>query len=1040
MNLTQFSIERNRVSLALLAVVIVMGLTLYQGLSRDSMPPYTVRVANIISNFPGAGPERVELLVTDKIEKKAQEIPEVKTINSTSRTGLSVVTVELKFEVGPEDLQDVWDELRRKLDEIEDLPEGVVPNLNDSDVGVVYGIIVGLLSDGFSYAETEEYADDIRDAFIKLDDAAKVELGGVQEERVFVEYNNAQLAEYGITSSQLQNIIASTNIINSGGEINLQEERIILEPTGNFNEMEDLKRTMIPVGQGEVLYLEDITDVNKGYISPSKTKVLVNGKPAIALAISLKEGANIVKLGQEVDRLVEQWNNELPVGLELFRLASMDGFVQESIDNFVGNLMQSIVIVLLVMLVFLGFRTGIVVASLIPFVTIMTLMIMGLLDIGLNQVTLAALIMALGMMVDNAIVVSESIMVKMGQGIDSKKAAIDSCSELAIPLLISTLTTSAAFLSFYLAQAKMGDIVGPIFVVITIALLCSWVLSLTIITLLAYLFIKVKKIDPGVQEKLKGIDKAIETLKQQYQKLLINFLRIKGLFIAGVLGLFVLSIFGFGLLPFIFMPDSERNLVTVDINLPLGTKIESTEGLIQKIEGFIVNQLLVTSDGDRGIKDWSSFIGQGPESYDLGYEQEEPNSSYAHMLLNTTSGDDNQYVIETLDDFCFKELSEADIKIKRLAQGGSSTPIEIRISGTNPELLMEIGEQTKTQLDAISGTKNVKDDWGPKIKKFVIDIDQNKAQRAGITNQDIAISLKTVLSGFRTGEFREDDKSIPILMRGENSEQQTLASLETMNIYAQNSGQNVPLIQVAKVVPQWQFAKILRYDILRTITIECQLKEGAYSSEIMAEMIPWLDEQRNSWPSNYFYELGGDDEDTAENMGSVIAFIPLSGFIILILLIIQFNSLRKTFMVVSTIPLGVIGVVIGLILFRSYFGFFGFLGTISLAGIVINNAIVLIDRIEIELNEFKRIPQDAVITAALQRFRPIILTTFTTSLGLVPLYLGGGIMWEPLAVAIMIGLLFATIITLLFIPVLYSILYKVDFSNYDYRKIQSVDQ
>jgi len=424
----------------------------------------------------------------------------------------------------------------------------------------------------------------------------------------------------------------------------------------------------------------------------------------------------------------------------------------------------------------------------------------------------------------------------------------------------------------------------------------------------------------------------------------------------------------------------------------------------------------------------------------LGYSQDEANSSYAHMLLNTTSGDDNQYVIELMDDYCFRELSEADIKVKRLAQGGGGTPIEIRISGTDPDLLLEIGEQVKTRLDANPGTKNVKDDWGPKIKKLVIDIDQNKAQRAGITNQDIAISLKTVLSGFRTGEFREDDKTIPIVMRGENSEQQTLASLETLNIYAQNSGQSVPLIQVAEVVPQWQFAKILRRDIIRTITIESQLKEGAYAAEIMAEITPWLDDQRNSWPSNYFYELGGDDEDTAENMGAVIAYLPLSGFIILILLIIQFNSMRKTFMVVSTIPLGVIGVVFGLIIFRSYFGFFAFLGTISLAGIVINNAIVLIDRIEIEIRDFERIPSDAVVEAALQRFRPIILTTFTTSLGLIPLYLGGGIMWEPLAISIMIGLIFATVITLLFIPVLYSILYNVDFSNYDYRKIQSVDQ
>ncbi len=1033
MNLTQYAIDRNRITFSLLGMVIIMGLTLYQGLSRDSMPPYTVRVATIVSSFPGAGPDRVELLVTDKIEKKAQEIPEVKAITSTSRTGLSIVSVELKFEVGPEKLQTVWDELRRKVDEIDDLPEGVTPQVNDSDIGTVYGIMVGLLSDGFSYAEMKVYADDIRDDFIKLDDAAKVELGGVQEERVFVEYDDARLAEYGISSSQLQSIIASTNIINSGGQINLLEERIILEPTGNFNELEDLKRTIVPVGEGEVIYLEDITTISKGYITPSKSKVRVNGMPAIALSISLKEEANIIKLGEQVDVNIQEWNSELPVGLKLTRLASLDGFVQESIDSFIGNLVQSILIVLLVMLVFLGLRTGLVVASLIPLVTLMTLLLMGMVDIGLNQVSLAALIMALGMMVDNAIVVSESIMVKMEQGIDPKKAAIDSCSELAVPLLISTLTTSAAFLSFFLAESIMGDIVGPIFSVISMALLSSWLISLTVITLLAYYFIRVKKKDPKAKVKKFSIDFLFDKLKILYQVLLLKVLKIKGIFVAIVMALFVLSMFGFGIVPFIFFTDSERNLITIDVNLPLGTKIESTEQIVQNIEKYIADSLILSDQRSRGVIDWSSFIGQGPESYDLGYSQDEANSSYAHMLVNTSSGDDNQYVIQRLDDFCFNNFPEADIKVKRLGQGGGGTPIEIRVSGTEAETLMAISDEVKSALNKIPGTKNVKDDWGPKIKKFVIDIDQSKAQRAGVSNQDIAISLTTVLSGFRTGEFREDDKTIPIMMRGEDSEEQTLASLETLNIYAQNSGISVPLIQVAKIVPQWQFAKIKRRDIYRTITIQSFLKEGANASVIMGGMVPWLDEQNAQWPANYGYELGGDDESTAENMGAVISYLPLSLFIIILLLIIQFNSFRKTFMVVATIPLGVIGVVLGLILFRSYFSFFGFLGTISLAGIVINNAIVLIDRIEIELKDYKRKDNDAVVVAALQRFRPIILTTFTTSLGLIPLYLGGGLMWEPLAIAIMIGLLFATVITLLFIPVMYSILYKVDFKNYKFE-------
>ncbi|MGZ2371963.1 efflux RND transporter permease subunit [Ancylomarina sp. YFZ004] len=1032
MNLTKFAIEKSRITFTLLAVVVIMGLTLYKSLPRDSMPPYTVRVATIISSFPGASPERVELLVTDKIEKKAQEIPEVKEINSTSRTGLSIVSVTLKDKVSPEELQSIWDNLRRKLNGIKGLPKGVNPNLNDDDVGVVYGIIVGLISDGYSYTEMKDYADDLRDDLIKLEDAAKVEFGGVQEERIFIEFDEAQLKEYGLTSTSLQNTIASTNILDSGGEVNLEDEKIILEPTGNYDSLEDIQNTLIPIGDGkQVVQLRDITTIRKGYVEPATSIVHVNGQPAISMSISLIDGANIIKLGEEVDKVMSKWNKKLPIGLEIQRLSSLDTFVDKSIGSFIGNLMQSIVIVLLVMLMFLGLRTGLIVASLIPIVTIATLMLMGLINMGLNQVTLAALIMALGMMVDNAIVVSESIMVKMEKGASAKDAAVSSCTELIIPLLISTLTTSAAFLSFYLAESVMGDIMGPIFVVITLALVSSWIISLTVITMMCFFFLKVK---PKTESKPALVDRMFDALKVYYKSLIMIVLAYKRSVIVGIFALFFLSLFGFGMVPFMFFPDSDRNMITIDINLPLGTKIEKTENVVEEIEDFIADKLLVNDSRTDGISDWSSYIGQGPNSYDLGYSQDEANSSYAHILVNTSSFEMNNELITRLDEYCFSKFPNADIKVGPLGAGGGGTPIEIKVSGQNPDILSELSEQIKSKLSTINGTKNVKDDWGPKTKKFIIDINQNNAQIAGITNQDIATSLKTVLDGFQTGEYREDDKNIPILLRGFDSQQQSYESIETMNVFSQQSGRSVPLSQVANIIPQWQYAKIKRLDLIRSVNVSSELNVTGNASEIMNELTPWLEEQTANWPEGYIYTLGGDSKSTADNMGAVIAYLPLSAFIILLLLIIQFNSFRKTLMVVSTIPLGVIGVVIGLIVLRSYFGFMAFLGIISLAGIVINNAIVLIDRIEIEINELKRSAQDAVIAACLQRFRPILLTTFTTSLGLIPLYLGGGLMWEPMAASIMVGLLFGTIITLVFIPAFYSILYKVHYSDYKFNE------
>lgn len=549
--------------------------------------------------------------------------------------------------------------------------------------------------------------------------------------------------------------------------------------------------------------------------------------------------------------------------------------------------------------------------------------------------------------------------------------------------------------------------------------------------MMCYLFLKVK---PKGESKPALMDRMFDALKVYYKSLILAVLDYKRSVLLGIFALFFVSLFGFGLVPFDFFPDSDRNMITININLPLGTKIERTEKVVKKIEAFIADELLVNASRSEGIADWSSFIGQGPNSYDLGYSQDEANSSYAHILVNTSTFEVNNQMISSLDDYCFSQFPNADIKVGPLGAGGGGTPIEIKVSGKDPDVLSVLSEQIKSRLSAIKGTKNVKDDWGPKTKKFIIDINQNNAQVAGITNQDIATSLKTVLDGFKTGEYRENNQNIPILLRGFDSQEQTYESIETMNVFSQNSGRSVPLSQVASIIPQWQYAKIKRLNLIRSINVSSELNEYGNASEIMGELNPWLAEQTQNWPEGYVFELGGDSKSTADNMGAVIDYLPLSAFIILLLLVIQFNSFRKTLMVVSTIPLGIIGVVIGLIVLRSYFGFMAFLGIISLAGIVINNAIVLIDRIEIEINELKRTPQDAVIAACLQRFRPILLTTFTTSLGLIPLYLGGGLMWEPMAASIMIGLLFGTIITLVFIPAFYSILYKVDYKNYSFNK------
>jgi len=1022
MNITKIAINSNRVTYVVLLLIIVMGIIGYKSLSRDSMPPYTIRTATVVTNFLGAGPDRIETLVSDKIEEVVQEIPEVDYVESESRTGISIVTVTLKENVLEAELQPIWDRLRRKVDLIRpDLPDGINgPTVKDDDIGVVYGIIAGFESDGFEYEETKEYADDLKKQLIALENAAKVELGGVIDERIFVDFNDADLSKYGLSGSQLKSSISSTNIIIPAGEVNLGEERIIIEPTGNLESVEDIENLLIPIGQkGETIKLGDLTTVRRDYVTPRKSLVKLNGREGISLYISLKKGANIIQLGSEVDALLADYNQYLPIGLNVKRIASQDIDVATNVQSFVTNVMQSIVIVLLVMLFFLGLRTGLVVASLIPLAIICTLLFMGIFDIGLNQVSLAALIMALGMLVDNAIVVAESMMVKMESGESATSAAISSSKELTIPLLISSLTTSAAFLAFYLAESSMGEIMGQLFLVITIALLSSWVMALTIVPLLAIFLIKVNK----NKKKKKSI---FDMLNKHYNRILLVVLKKPFLTIVSIVVLFFASIYGFGKLPFTFMPDSERNLVTFDLNLPLGTSIETTQENILIIEDYIRKNLLVNESRDKGISDWSAYIGKGPNSYDLGYTQGEANSGYAHLLLNTSSGEDNQMVIDSLEAFCFNKLPDAQTTIKRLGSGGgAAVPVEIRLSGDNIGELYLMVNAIKDKLLTIPGSKNVDDDWGPKIKKLIVQVDQTKLSQSGLTNQDIALSLNTYLSGQNVGDYREDDNTIPIVMQAAGNQNTTFEKIESLSIFSQRTGKNIPLAQVASILPDWQYAKILRRDLKRTITVNCELQNGYTASDITSVLKPWIEEQYKSWKRGYEYELGGEAESSSDAMGAVIAKLPLAFFIIVLLLVVQFNSIRKTVIVLATIPLGIIGVVGGLLAAQSYFSFTAFLGVISLAGIVINNAIVLLDRIEMEIDVNKRGSYDAIIQATNERFRPILLTTFTTSLGLIPLWLGGGAMWEPMAIGIIFGLLFATVITLLFVPVVYKLLFKV---------------
>jgi multidrug efflux pump subunit AcrB len=983
-----------------------------------------MRAAQVRTIFPGASPERVEQLITDKLEKVIQELPEIDFLSSTSKPGVSVIIVNILEEYS--EMRPIWDNLRRKVDRAaRELPDGVIGPIVNDEFGDVFGTIITLTGDGFSYAQMKDVADECRSQLLLSRNIAKVEIVGVQDERVFVEYNNARLAELGLSPDQLSGILASRNIIIPGGEIYTADEQIALEPTGNFDTVDELKRTVINIpGSDRVMYLGDIVNIYRGYVDPPNSLLRFNGEPALALSLSLREGGNIIDLGDEVLAFVDQFQQSYPIGVEFDLLSFQPHFVARKITEFTRSLLQAVVIVLLVMLMFLGLRTGLVVSSLIPMAMIMALLVMSALDIGLDQMSLAALIIALGMLVDNAIVMSESILVQMRAGTDGKTAAIESARELRVPLLTSSLTTAAAFLPIYLAESSTGEYTAPLFKVVTITLLCSWLLSLTMTPLLCAQFLKVPA-NPTQPTYDSGFYRA-------YRSILQTLLRNRLLTVTGALLLLILAGWGMGFVPAIFFPDNDKPIAFAEIELPVGSPLSKSSATLAAVDRFIMDSLFAdTVDGTEGVLNFASFVGSSAPRFYLSHTSKAPSPEYNYILMNGTSADDFlDRAMPALDDYLFRTFPDVTASAHLLPLGPPiEKPVQIRLTGTDSELLFEMTDLLKSRMSEMPGLRNINDDWGSRAKKLVVHVNQPRAQRAGLTSRDVAISLQTVLSGLVTTDYREDDEVIPVVLRSVAADRSDYGKLESHNIYVQATGRSVPLKQVADIEMVWQTSKIIRRDRLRTITISADVVGGANAIALAMELDPWLKQQSALWPLGYMYELGGEVEKSGQANESIMVKLPIAFLLIILLLVGQFNSIRRPVIILLTIPLGIVGVTIGLLLTGAPMGFMTFLGIISLAGIVINNAIVLLDRIRIERTEFGRSPQEAVVEAAQRRLRPILLTTATTIGGLMPLWFGGSPMYVPMAIAIIFGLAFATVLTLGLVPVLYSIFFRVSFRD-----------
>ncbi|MEM9103057.1 MAG: efflux RND transporter permease subunit [Pseudomonadota bacterium] len=1024
MKLTEWAIKNNRVTLVAVISMFLSGLFAYKALPKAQDPGFTIRTATITTYFTGASAERVELLVTEVIEEKIQEMPEVDDMTSVSRSGISVITVNFLDSI--KDIQPVFDDMRQKVEDVTPaLPKGTTTPVVNDEYGDTYGHIYSLVGNDFTKKELNDQAESIRDHLLKVSDVAKVDLYGNLEERIYMEYDNVRLTELGLSPQELGTTLEALNILSTGGDVTIGRERISLEPTGNFDSVDDLKATIIKLpSQNVLLQLSDVVDISRAYKDPVDVLVRVNGDSGISIAISMREGGNLLDLGEELRRLIPTLEQDLPLGMTIKPMFEQSLLTGKSVNNFVSNLLQAVLIVIAVMILSLGLRTGMVVASLIPIVMVSTFVVMAQFDIGIDQISLAALIIALGLLVDNAIVVVEATIVRREQGESPISAAINAATEMKAPLLISSLTTAAAFTPIALAESTVGEFTAAIFYVVTIALLLSWLVSMTFIPMISP-FIKVEAKKNDHKEEFNS------NVYKKYRALLLFVLKRPITFCVFIIGLFFMSTYGMKYVPAVFIPPSEDPHLTIELVLPTGTDIATTEQTIKNMENYFLENLMANEQDPLsvGLLGWTAYIGTGAPRFVLSFNPANPNESEATIILNLNNSESLDPVKSAIESYFFENEPDSQIQVKRLGNGPPvSYPIEIKVSGPDYQILFDRVTAIKNKFWELPDVTAVKDSWGPQSKKLIIDIDQAKAFRAGVTNQDIATSLNTNLTGLELTEYREDDDIIPVVMRTASQTSDSLTKLENITIFSQSSSAVVPLNQVADIKIVWEPSRIKRLDRERMVTIQVQIDKDVTAASVASQIRPWLIEYSKSWPLGYSFQEGGETDESDAASASIVAALPLACISILLLLMLQFNSLRRTSIVLITIPLGLIGIVFGLLVAQSVFGFFTFLGLISLAGIVINNAIVLLDRIKVEIEENGLSPEQSIIAAAQQRMRPILLTTATTVGGMLPLWIGGGPMFEPMAVAILFGLLFATAITLLLVPVVYSLLFKVRYS------------
>ncbi len=1015
--ITPFALENTRVTILFLLLMAFAGVSSYLTYPKQEDPSIQIREALVWAQFPGMEPEQVENLITRKLEEQIRLLGDVDYIKSDSKRGLSFMHVVARDEVP--DLSKVWRNLRDKLDDVKpSLPEGTLgPFIND-EFGLTAVATVALWTEGFSLAEMRLAARDLRNQLYGLDGIRRVELYGVQEQRVYLELSNAKLAQFGISPEAVGRTLQQQNIVLPGGLIDVQGQNIVIEPSGNFDSVAEIEDVIIAIpGTQRVTPLRDLATITRGFVDPPDEPVYFNGRPAIVLSVSILEGegVNAVEFGKRLTRKIREFEQTLPIGYVLDYATYQPPLIDAAVSGAVTNLMQTLVIVLVVVMLFLGVRTGLIVGSFVPMTMLMSLAIMRALDIELQRMSIASLIIALGMLVDNGIVIAEDIRSRLQAGQERRDAALASGRSLALPLLTSTLTTIFAFLPIPLAIGGTGEYTTSLGQVLIVTLLSSWFLSMLMTPLMCVLFMKVKPRPSAAGGEVS--DPYAGLVHRVYRRLLEGMLRVRLLVIAGTVAAFVGAIFASQTIVKEFFPAGDRNQFLVYLDLPAGTRSNKTAEVTLGLSDWLQDK-----SENPEVTGNIAYIGSGGPRFFLSLSPMDPDPHLAFMVVNTETSDQVPEMVRRTREFALANLPEARARVKSMWLGSTESGLfEIRLSGPEMEVLREKSERLLEGLNGIPGIVDVMQDWENRVIRVEVAVDQARARRAGVTSRDVSNSLNALISGASITDYREGDEVIPIVLRGTQTERTNASNIADFSIYSSARGTNVPLEQIADIQADWDLYRIKRRGQERTVTISAK-HEFLKADQIFESLKPTIDSL--DLPPGYRWELGGELEQSAKAQGYLAANMPLAAAGIIFLLVWQFNSYRRAGIILLTIPLTFIGATIGLIVMQSVFGFMVILGLLSLAGIIINNGIVLIDRFNVEIAAGRE-PYDAVVMACLARLQPILMTTVTTILGLLSLILSVDPLFYGMAVAIAFGLGVATIFTLGFVPVLYALLFRV---------------